>query len=93
MSPSELVIFEPRIQPQNVLKNLNDEFYEMRYQKSKRVFLNSCNKFALNKIKKNMFSAQDYVFSLRDVQYKQINCCNIEKLLPENSACISTLKD
>jgi len=66
MSPSELIIFEPRIQPQNVVKNLDDEFYEMRNQKAKRVFLNSCNKFALNKIKKNMFSAQDYVFSRKD---------------------------
>jgi hypothetical protein len=49
-----------------VVKNLDDEFYEMRNQKSKRVFLNSCNKFALNKIKKNMFSAQDYSFSRKD---------------------------
>jgi len=52
------------------LKNLDDEFYEMRYQKAKKVFLNSCNKFALNKIKKNMFSASDYVFSIRDFQQK-----------------------
>ena len=57
MSPSELVIFEPRIQPQNVVKSLDDEYYEIRNQKAKRVFLNNCNKFALNKVKKNMFSA------------------------------------
>ena len=68
LRPSQAVVAEPKIAPQNVIKSLDEEHKDYKHERPLEVYLSYCNRFASHNLRKEGLSVEHYPFSPEDLR-------------------------